>query len=133
MAKDKLVSEQDKFILRLPNGMRDRIKAAAERHDVSMNEEIINILLRYFPAPATLSDEINELERVLEVLKRGVDVPGVASLRDSVDDLIRGIVKGRIGPVTMEDRQRIAEALEYYDEETVKEGWAQQMPAGQDE
>lgn len=32
---------QDKYVLRLPDGMRDRIKAAAESNNRSMNAEIV--------------------------------------------------------------------------------------------
>lgn len=32
---------QDKFIVRLPDGMRDRIKAEAEANNRSMNAEIV--------------------------------------------------------------------------------------------
>lgn len=40
MAKEPL-QPQDKYVLRLPNGMRDRIKAAAEANNRSMNAEIV--------------------------------------------------------------------------------------------
>lgn len=33
--------KQDKFVLRLPDGMRDRIKSAAEAANRSMNAEIV--------------------------------------------------------------------------------------------
>lgn len=36
--------ESDKFMLRLPDGMRDRIKAAAAHNGRSMNTEIIHAL-----------------------------------------------------------------------------------------
>lgn len=36
--------KQDKFMLRLPDGMRDRIKIEAERNNRSMNAEIISRL-----------------------------------------------------------------------------------------
>lgn len=42
---------QDKFVLRLPDGMRDRIKAAAEASNRSMNAEIIATLEEKYPAP----------------------------------------------------------------------------------
>lgn len=35
---------QDKFIVRLPDGMRDRIKAAADEANRSMNAEIVSAL-----------------------------------------------------------------------------------------
>jgi plasmid stability protein len=34
-------SKQDQFVLRFPDGMRDRIKAVADRNGRSMNAEII--------------------------------------------------------------------------------------------
>lgn len=36
--------EQDKFMLRLPDGMRDAIKAAAKREGRSMNAQIVQHL-----------------------------------------------------------------------------------------
>lgn len=40
----------DKFMLRLPDGMRDRIKAAAEANNRSMNAEIVATLEEKYPA-----------------------------------------------------------------------------------
>lgn len=39
-------------MLRLPDGMRDRIKAAAEENNRSMNAEIVATLDEKYPAPA---------------------------------------------------------------------------------
>lgn len=51
--RDPYPSEkQDRFIVRLPDGMRDRIKAAAEAHNRSMNAEIVATLEEKYPAPA---------------------------------------------------------------------------------
>lgn len=47
--------ESDRFMLRLPDGMRDRIKAAAEANNRSMNAEIV----------ARLSNEGSGLTQVL--------------------------------------------------------------------
>ena len=44
--------DSDKFQLRLPDGMRDRIKAAAEANGRSMNAEIVSTLEDKYPAPA---------------------------------------------------------------------------------
>lgn len=41
----------DQFVLRLPDGMRDRIKAAAERNNRSMNAEIVATLEEKYPKP----------------------------------------------------------------------------------
>ncbi len=44
MAEDQNRTLQDKFMLRLPDGMRDRIRQAAESNNRSMNAEIISLL-----------------------------------------------------------------------------------------
>jgi len=41
----------DQFIVRLPDGMRDRIKAAAEDNNRSMNAEIVATLQEAYPTP----------------------------------------------------------------------------------
>lgn len=41
--------ESDKFMLRLPEGMRERIKASAERAGRSMNAEIVRVLEQRWP------------------------------------------------------------------------------------
>ncbi|WBU51877.1 Arc family DNA-binding protein [Paracoccus sp. SCSIO 75233] len=51
--KEEIMStgrESDKFMLRLPDGMRDRIKAAAEGSGRSMNAEIVATLNEKYPA-----------------------------------------------------------------------------------
>lgn len=45
------VSEHDKFMLRLPAGMRDRIKAVADKNGRSMNAEIVATLEEAYPVP----------------------------------------------------------------------------------
>lgn len=42
---------EDKYVLRLPDGMRDRIKAAAEKNNRSMNAEIVATLEEAYPEP----------------------------------------------------------------------------------
>ena len=68
MAEDQNRSLQDKFMLRLPDGMRDRLKSEAERNKRSLNAEIIQRLeftlgmddheanYRQAPPPSSLSD-----------------------------------------------------------------------------
>lgn len=42
----------DKMMIRLPDGLRDRIKAAARANRRSANAELVFHLERVFPAPA---------------------------------------------------------------------------------
>lgn len=46
-------SRQDQYILRFPDGMRDRIKDAAERNFRTMNAEILYQLSRAYSADET--------------------------------------------------------------------------------
>ncbi|TBN47557.1 Arc family DNA-binding protein [Paracoccus sediminis] len=48
--------ESDKFMLRLPEGMRNRIKSVAEANNRSMNAEIIATLEDAFPPLITASE-----------------------------------------------------------------------------
>lgn len=47
---DRSPQNQDKFVVRLPDGMRDRIRAAAEANGRSMNAEIVATLEHKYPA-----------------------------------------------------------------------------------
>jgi hypothetical protein len=42
---------QDKFIIRMPNGLRDRIKKRADANNRSMNAEIVQVLEKQYPEP----------------------------------------------------------------------------------
>ncbi|MDE4303645.1 Arc family DNA-binding protein [Phaeobacter gallaeciensis] len=59
--------DSDRFIVRLPDGMRDRIKAAAAVGGRSMNAEIVRVLEAAFPEPAeiSLAEEIRQVELAL--------------------------------------------------------------------
>lgn len=57
----------DKFMLRLPDGMRDRIAEAARANNRSMNSEIIARLEASFDE-GSLSERFSELEKRLDRL-----------------------------------------------------------------
>jgi len=58
----------DQFVLRLPDGMRDRIKAAAERNNRSMNAEIVATLEVHFPEPTQLTELQRSLDAAIDQL-----------------------------------------------------------------
>ncbi|MCY1664591.1 Arc family DNA-binding protein [Rhizobium sp. SL86] len=88
MAEDQNRTFQDKFMLRFPEGMRDRIRQAADENGRSMNAEIIHRLEQTFAAPETeattertqsarevameLAEELAKLPQFIE-LARGLD------------------------------------------------------------
>ncbi|MCK8779060.1 Arc family DNA-binding protein [Rhizobium sp. NTR19] len=73
MSDEKPVREQDKFMLRLPDGMRERISDAAKANRRSMNAEIVAALEEKYPEieypELSFLDEIDELTRKLERIR----------------------------------------------------------------
>lgn len=62
--------ESEKYVLRLPAGMRERIKAAATRNNRTMNAEIVAVLEEKFPVPTIpqyLADRLG-LDTILELI-----------------------------------------------------------------
>lgn len=51
--------KQERFIVRLPDGMRDRIKAAADANNRSMNAEIVATLQDAYP-------EVDDFQKLVE-------------------------------------------------------------------
>lgn len=86
--------ESDKFMLRLPDGMRERIKAEAEANNRSMNAEIVATLEEKYPAPAGDTDVRGLAEMLADALhgdafKQGLgsvpfDIP-IEELREVLD------------------------------------------------
>lgn len=71
--KPPLAKEADKFIVRLPDGMRDRIEQAAKANQRSMNAEIVARLQFSFEAqsgPRDMDKFVDELaEKLAKKLK----------------------------------------------------------------
>ncbi|MFD2248951.1 plasmid stability protein [Pseudochelatococcus lubricantis] len=60
MAKDPYPSETaDRYIVRFPDGMRDRLKAEAAKNNRSLNAEIVARLEASFDATAKPADSVN--------------------------------------------------------------------------
>jgi DNA polymerase II large subunit len=56
--------DSDKFMLRLPNGMRDRIKFAADKNGRSMNAEIVSTIEAKYPAGDKFSRLMNRMSEL---------------------------------------------------------------------
>ena len=96
-------------MLRLPDGLRDRIKAAADRHGRSMNAEIVQVLEREYPEPWPLEDRLAEMVELARMLKQSVDNKSVDRLSFELEETLRGIASGRITGVSQR-MQEIARA-----------------------
>lgn len=66
---DRTPQNQDKFVLRLPDGMRDRIKSAAAKSGRSMNAEIVSALEGYFPEPKRPQDVLSDIAQILSFVE----------------------------------------------------------------
>jgi plasmid stability protein len=62
---DRKPQDQEKFIVRLPEGMRERIKAHADQNGRSMNAEIVATLEAAYPAVDHVIAALDEFVRLL--------------------------------------------------------------------
>lgn len=64
----------DRFQVRMPNGLRDRLRDAAEANKRSMNAEIIARLEESFAAPAPASVDTKRLQTLIDTLLEAVEM-----------------------------------------------------------
>ncbi|MEH3109480.1 MAG: Arc family DNA-binding protein [Agrobacterium cavarae] len=110
------VKNYDQFQLRLPPGMRDRIKAKAERAGMSMNEAIVWVLEKEFPAQVTFDERIEELANLVSMLKDSKNPDeGVEYLISEVEETLTQISR-RMLQMDSPFRQMVAERVNYWQE-----------------
>lgn len=103
--------ELDKFLLRMPAGLRDRIKGAADRRKRSMNAEIVDTLEQQYPEPITVDEIITDIQETVRILKRFGGRTMLMHLADSLDDLML-----RIANDTDLSEEERADARKHVDE-----------------
>lgn len=86
-------SYKDQYMLRLPDGLRDRIAASAKRNGRSMNSEIVAVLENQYPAPTAYADLLERMKLLIFDAERGSVTPDllkaeVALLRQEIDLLL---------------------------------------------
>ncbi len=117
MAKKQAAKDQDKFVVRLPAGMRERIKDKAERAGMSMNEAVVWCLEREFPAPVTLEDRLGELATMVSMLTDSKDTySGVVHLIAEIEETLQGLATRGGIPADTKFREMVRERLEYWRE-----------------
>ena len=84
MSKTQPARGSDQFPLRLPDGMRDRVKASAERNGRSMNTEIIMALDAAFPEMDGTTIELQAMIKAYEAVSQACRFAS----RYTVDDLV---------------------------------------------
>ncbi len=79
MPMDLPFEEKSVFIVQMPQGLRDRIKAAATRNGRSLNAELVVHLERIFPEAGRSTAPLTALEvKTLEMLGAGQPIEAVA-------------------------------------------------------
>ena len=85
MARVSKQSEQ--FVLRLPDGMRDKIKAAAEVNGRSMNSEIVATLEDAYPEVDPEAEILDLLHHVHEIAMKKLPKDKL----EGIDAMINGL------------------------------------------
>ena len=102
----------DQFPLRLPDGLRDRIKASAEAHGRSMNAEIVRVLEEKYPEPWPLHVRLRYLTDLLRALKKVRGYEGaIDELTAEVLETVEGIASGRVPDLEEETRGKVRDLL----------------------
>jgi hypothetical protein len=57
---------QDKYVIRMPEGLRERVAKAAKSNNRSMNSEIIDVLEEYYPKEMEIKDLLECIESILD-------------------------------------------------------------------
>jgi len=79
----------EQFMLRLPDGMRDRIRAAVEANGRSMNGEIIKTLEQAYPGNEEINQTATEIVRLADALRGEDDPKKKAELLSEIQDMDR--------------------------------------------
>ena len=78
-------SLSDKFMLRMPDGLRERIKRTASENNQSMNSAILTALESAFPPPdPQLEDIIHELDSIVGTLLTDPDEDEVGAAAEDL-------------------------------------------------
>ena len=110
----------DQYMLRFPPGLRDRIKAHAEKNGTSINTEIITLLEEKFPAPPPMDGKVHSLLKSLDALKNSSKSESIDRVVAQVVDTLELAALGRIADVPEDVRDDIRDALDDWNIEQAK-------------
>lgn len=110
----------DQFVVRLPDGMRDRIKAAAEANNRSMNAEIVATLERAYPDPLPWREKVEFYFHQLERLDRESRDPNISDeYRADINQALIGVrthIQNLLNEIAPTTDTSLADALRDRDE-----------------
>jgi hypothetical protein len=102
----------DQFPLRLPAGLRDRIKAYAAKHGRSMNAEILRVLEREYPEPWPVEERVESLLEMMHILRGGATDERIMQLSERLKETVVGMVSGRIKGLDEDVLSRVAQRVQ---------------------
>ncbi|WEK50286.1 MAG: Arc family DNA-binding protein [Candidatus Kaistia colombiensis] len=109
-------STPEQFQLRLPMGLRDRVKAHAERHGRSTNAEIVRVLEREFPAPKPVEERVLEVLDLIGVLTLGPPSGGTVRIVEEIEAMLKRMAGGQVSDIDPELQSKIRWQLEMLSE-----------------
>lgn len=129
MSEDQKFPSQlaERFQIRLPPGLRDRIKAYAEKHGRSMNTEIVRALEEAFPAPWPIDRIVSQILELTEVVRGAASSQAVSALANEIFNAVDGMASGKVTGLSKEERDAVRERFnewtshrleDHYDEVT---------------
>ena len=95
----------EQYTVRFPDGLRDRIKAAAEANNRSMNAEIVATLEEKYPAPKRPSELLWRLVEEIRAYEKEHDT----SFRDAIGPELADHLSDELRKVMAEAEAKIAE------------------------
>lgn len=104
----------DQYMLRLPDGLRDRIKTYSERAGTSINSEIVRVLEREFPPQWRVDDRLEELGKMLDILSAGRSDPRLDEFVTKFEETVKGIITGRVMGVDSATREAVMDLWRSY-------------------
>lgn len=83
----------DKFVVRMPEGLRERISIAAEQSGQSMNAEIVQALESSFVDTAELQDFLADIDFIVRAYRKPRSSDDRLIIRQVTSDLTHRIVE----------------------------------------
>lgn len=110
----------DQYMLRFPPGLRDRIKAAAEDHGRSMNEEIIRTLEKEYPEPWSLDQRFGDLAALMRAFRsvRGHE-KAIDAISEEILQTAQGIADGAVPEMDEQSRRKVRRDIDRWRERII--------------
>jgi len=68
MTQDTPSRYLDKIVIRVPDGLRDRIAETAKENNRSVNAELVSLLMKQYPEPPDLKEMLQNIDTILSAL-----------------------------------------------------------------